>query len=515
MNIRILTKRLRQLSQICFLLLFLFLFRQTDYTGSDTIPYAVNIFFRWDPLVAATVWLAAKEIVTLLLPSLFVVLLTLVFARAFCGWICPLGTLIDGAGYVIKPVVKKRLHLRYVKYLILFTVLVSALLGVQWIGFVDPFSLLVRGFSFSVDPVVNTIVTNFFDTIYISGPSWLSGLTEPAYDILKAYVLPYKQSFFYLSMLSFVLLGAIFAMELISKRFWCRNLCPLGAMLALISKLSFFKRLPLSACRKCEMCMDQCPMDAFSPESRIHTEECTLCMDCLEYCDKKISRFAFSAKPAGQQVDLSKRHLVASGAAGVVLWSLTRVDAAAKIPSASVIRPPGALDETEFLSVCVRCGECMKVCIQNALQPVFMEKGVEGMFTPKLVPRLGYCEFNCTLCGQVCPTGAIEKLSVKEKHGFVIGKAYVDKNRCLPHAFDKPCIVCEEHCPTHTKAIQFHTAFAEDEAGNKVELKQPFVIESLCIGCGICENICPVDGNAAIRVVAKSKESSTSGGYGS
>lgn len=505
MNIRTLTRRLRQLSQILFLLLFLFLFRNTDYTGSDTIPYAVNIFFRWDPLVAAAVWLATKEIVTLLLPSLFVVALTLVFARAFCGWICPLGTLIDGAGFFIKPVVKKRLHLRYIKYLILFTVLVSALLGVQWLAFVDPFSLLVRGLSFSVDPAFNAIVTGFFDTIYMSGPSWLSGLTEPIYDIFKAYVLPYKQSFFYLAMLSFIILGAVFLMELISKRFWCRNLCPLGAMLALISKFSLFKRLPLSACRKCEMCIEKCRMDAFSPENRIHTEECNLCMDCLEYCDKKISRFAFSAKPSKQQIDLSKRQLVASGAAGVVLWSLTRVDAAAKSPSSSVIRPPGALNETEFLASCVRCGECMKVCIRNALQPVFMETGIEGMFTPKLVPRLGYCEFNCTLCGQVCPTGALENLSLEKKHAFVIGKAYVDKNRCLPYASGKPCIVCEEHCPTHDKAIKFKTVTSEDQTGNRVELKQPYIIDSLCIGCGICENMCPVTGNSAIRVTAEDK----------
>ena len=157
----------------------------------------------------------------------------------------------------------------------------------------------------------------------------------------------------------------------------------------------------------------------------------------------------------------------------------------------------------------------MKVCIQNALHPCFMESGYEGMFSPRLIPRLGYCEFNCTLCGQVCPTGAIRKLSHTEKKAFVIGKAVFDKARCLPFADHSPCIVCEEHCPTHDKAIKFDEITVINRKGESVKLMQPYIIPELCIGCGICENKCPLAGDSAIRVLTSSAPSGEDDfGYG-
>ena len=144
MNKKTAARRARQICQIVFLVLFLFLFRQTDYTGQDTIPFAVNIFFRWDPLVAVTVILATRALVYLLLPALAVIGLTLIFGRVFCGWICPLGTLLDGAGHVFRPVRRQTRPKRFIKYIILSVVLVSAVFGLQLAGWVDPFALLVR-----------------------------------------------------------------------------------------------------------------------------------------------------------------------------------------------------------------------------------------------------------------------------------------------------------------------------------------------------------------------------------
>jgi formate hydrogenlyase subunit 6/NADH:ubiquinone oxidoreductase subunit I len=117
-----------------------------------------------------------------------------------------------------------------------------------------------------------------------------------------------------------------------------------------------------------------------------------------------------------------------------------------------------------------------------------------------LIPRLGYCEFNCTLCGQVCPTGAIERLDLPRKQKTVIGLAYFDQNRCLPYARGVPCIVCEEHCPTPDKAIKFREVEMIDPNGTPVRMKQPYLIDRLCIGCGICENKCPLEGKAAVLV---------------
>lgn len=175
--------------------------------------------------------------------------------------------------------------------------------------------------------------------------------------------------------------------------------------------------------------------------------------------------------------------------------------------NALLIRPPGARDESSFLSRCVKCGECMKVCITNGLQPTFLQAGLEGMWSPVLVPRIGYCEYNCTLCGQVCPTGAIEKLDVEVKRKRKIGLAFIDQNRCLPYAFATECIVCEEHCPTSPKAILFRQEKVQTHTG-EVELKLPVVDPKVCTGCGICEYKCPVGEEAAIRVSSIGEERS-------
>ncbi|MEJ2421289.1 MAG: 4Fe-4S dicluster domain-containing protein [Acidobacteriota bacterium] len=144
----------------------------------------------------------------------------------------------------------------------------------------------------------------------------------------------------------------------------------------------------------------------------------------------------------------------------------------------------------------------MKVCITNGLQPTLLEAGLEGIWSPVLVPRLGYCEYRCTLCGQVCPTGAIQRLSQEGKAKVRIGLAMIDQSRCLPWAHSVPCIVCEEVCPTPKKAVWFEVGRVKARDGRTVSLKRPRVDLDLCIGCGICETKCPVLGTPAIAVTS-------------
>ncbi len=172
-------------------------------------------------------------------------------------------------------------------------------------------------------------------------------------------------------------------------------------------------------------------------------------------------------------------------------------------PPPHLLRPPGVRRETNFFNLCIRCGECMKVCINNALQPAGMDAGVKGLFSPVLIPRLNYCEYGCTLCGQVCPTGAIPNLVATVKNKTVIGKAAIDRKRCLPWAKDEECLVCQEQCPLPQKAITITTCLITQTDGKIKLLKRPHVSRDLCIGCGICENKCPLDGPAAIRVYRK------------
>jgi len=187
-------------------------------------------------------------------------------------------------------------------------------------------------------------------------------------------------------------------------------------------------------------------------------------------------------------------------AAGAVAVPFLRLGSLARRPEEFLLRPPGVEDEGEFLARCIRCGECMKVCLTNGLQPVLWEAGLEGLYTPKLVPRLGYCDPNCTLCGQVCPTGAIPRLDLEVKQNLALGTATINRSRCIPYSEGTGCLVCEEHCPVAPKAITFNVAEVPDQQGKKTLVKLPVVQPDRCIGCGHCEHVCPVGGEAAIRV---------------
>ncbi len=202
--------------------------------------------------------------------------------------------------------------------------------------------------------------------------------------------------------------------------------------------------------------------------------------------------------------DIGRRALLGSILAGFSLPLLGRLDGRMdKVADSRLIRPPGSLSENDFLKLCQRCGLCMKVCPTNAINPTLGEAGMAGFWTPRLIMTQGYCEYTCSLCGSVCPTGAIVNITTKEKieRPIKIGSAYVDRGRCLPWSGNAPCIVCEEVCPTSPKAIYLKKETISGPGGKKLAVQLPFVDLKQCVGCGICENKCPVQGLPAIRTM--------------
>ena len=496
---------LRRLSQFLFLGLFLFLFIHTDYSGADDMAYAVNILFRLDPFLAATVMLASKVVIALMVPAIAVLLLALVVGRAFCGWFCPMGALLDGCRHGVKSdrAGKNTIFPRLGLWLFIVTLLL-AFCGFHVAGYVDPFSILVRGLAQAFYPAAHGMTESVFTFTYLHAPDAVNNITEPMYSWLKETIIPAERKYFQLAFLSFAILGGVMLLEMAQKRFFCRNICPLGAMFGLLSRYGLMRgRGGDKECGKCRVCSSLCRMGAINENRDIDMSRCNLCLECQVRCPRQVIRFGFSQpKQTSTFQGLSRRQFIGAIASAMVLPSVKEVRGLTKWSDPLLIRPPGALPEDEFVGRCVRCAECVQVCIGNGLQPAFLEGGLDAIFTPKLTARTGYCEFNCTLCGQVCPTGAIRQLTRQEKHLMKIGNAWFDRDLCLPHAKGIPCMVCEEHCPTPVKAIQFREATVINSDGAQVTVKQPYIIDDLCIGCGICEYKCPLPGRPGIFVTS-------------
>ena len=500
------TKKIRIATQGLFLLTFLWLFLQTESKGANELGYPVKIFLDADPLIFITTILSSREWYQTFYLAILVIVATVFLGRVFCGWICPLGTLNNAVGSIKKRRLKTSTVNWYrFKYYVLIFLLVSSLFSLQLTGIVDPISLLIRSFSLAVYPLVSYATSATFDAFYNANIPFLVNVSEFIYSILKKIFLPFQQPFYLQSAFVGFLFLLILGMNLVERRFWCKYLCPLGGLLGILSRYAFLRRSVSEDCDGCGACAHACQGSATPDrEERWKSTECVYCMDCDDLCPRNAVHFGFLRKQPVAGMDLGKRRVIGSILTGLIAVPLMRITplARAGVSDPKLIRPPGSLEEKEFLRRCVKCGECMKVCITNGLQPTLLEAGLEGIWSPVLVPRIGYCEYRCTLCGQVCPTGAIKKLELPEKNKVKIGLAMIDKGRCLPHAHATPCIVCEEVCPTPTKAIWFEQVRVKNRERKERILKLPRVDLELCIGCGLCETKCPVLGQPAIYVTS-------------
>jgi len=510
---------LRRSLQTACLVLFLYLLVITRDQGGGEPVGSLKLFFNIDPLVLIAGWLATHTLAGLSLLALITLAVTFLLGRVFCGWICPFGTLHNLVatlrGKVRRITLRTERFSRWqrAKYWLLIGLLVMALWGANWIGVLDPQSLLYRSTATALLPAAQYAVEDGATAVFRSdphlGPLHLKSITEPVYRFCRDHVFARLRLVFAGS--SFILLVFLVAvaLNLYRARFWCRYVCPLGALLGLCAKRPLLRLTNRDQeCQECGLCSLSCPAAA-QPEQpeRWLPEECFGCWNCVKACPAEGIDFRFAwpwRRPAAGSVDLTKRATLAAVAGGLGGLFLMRVPPAAqgRTFNPDLVRPPGARPEREFLQRCVQCGMCMKACPTNAIVPTWHEAGLEGVWTPRLDFRLGYCEYECDLCGRVCPTEAIQPLPLDEKKEIKVGLAAIDTTRCLPYAFARECIVCEEHCPIPDKAIYFVTAEVTRRDGTTVVVKQPRVDPDLCTGCGICQQKCPFVDQAAIRVTS-------------
>jgi len=478
---------LRRIYAVFFFGLFVVLLLLTDF--EDLKGFQTSLLLELDPLTALAAFLTSGTFYAGLLWSLAVIVPTLFLGRFFCSWICPLGILNQFSSWLLN---KRRPRDDYdvnryrpifrLKYYLLAALLVLAIFGSLQVGLLDPIALMARSFTAAVLPAANLAGAE----IYLSQPVFHGG-----------------------ALIAGILIAIVLANRFMT-RFFCRVLCPLGALLGLLSRRAPLRiQRDVDRCIDCDKCLRSC-QGGCDPHAELRVSECHVCMNCIEDCPTQALHFGFAKErsSAHQPVDVNRRRLGEAVLGAAVLYPMVRSSVSARTnPAAEVIRPPGSLAEEAFLGRCIKCAACMKVCPTNVLQPALLEAGVEGLWTPILVNRIGYCEQNCTLCGQVCPTGAIRSISMAEKVGAPpfevptkLGTAFYDYGRCLPWAMQTECIVCEEMCPTSPKAIWYEVVDVRGRDGATKPLKRPYVDPRLCIGCGICENKCPVEDLRAIRV---------------
>ncbi len=425
-------------------LTFVFVTTFTHLDAAPALKFWVSKFLDIDPLVALATVLSTHTLYQGLAWSLVLLLPTLLLGRFFCNWICPYGIIHHFTGWIfnrrnakLKIESNRYRRLYAVKYYLLIGFIFAAVFGTLQIGLLDPICLLHRSLTTALLPTLNMPLAGIFGDPKLHAFGWVIG--------------------------SIVLF--LVGMNLVIPRFFCRVLCPLGALLGVFSRFSLWRieRDP-SKCTNCDLCLQSCE-GACDPHTQLRKSECFVCFNCIEDCPHDALSFAFLPRRHHEVAwpDVPARRAALAGVAGLLFFPFTKLSGkTTRDFSARVVRPPGSVEEQQFLARCIKCEQCVRVCPTNVLQPAMLEAGVEGLWTPMMNFRMGHCQLNCTACGQVCPTGAIQRITVDEKLGLgpfaaqgpvKLGTAHYDLGRCLPWSKNVSCVVCEEVCPTSPKAI--------------------------------------------------------------
>jgi len=522
----------RRISQIFFFAVFIWFCVVTTLGNQwwQLRGWPVNWIIELDPLVGLATLLSTRTLYAGLLWGLATVILTIILGRFFCGWVCPFGSIHQFVGFAAnrrksaaaKVKLNRNRPAQSIKYWILiflltisavelavdfiripadnrwlFAVLMSAVLVVVAAGIRRSNRLILKKAAvwLLVSVALWLLLSSVLKGRQTSAAALQIGLLDPiplVYRSVNLIILPLiDQTALKLSAVPRLhagtwLITAIFAaavlLNLAIPRFYCRFICPAGALFGVLSRFSLWRIGKVSAeCTECHLCEKHCE-GACSPTTRIRSSECVLCVNCINDCRHGLMTYQTAPSATGEipGPDVSRRQFLTAAVSGAAVIPMLRLNG---VPGANwdpaVVRPPGALAEKEFLSRCIKCGQCMRICPTNVIHPAGLEAGLEGLWTPALNFRIGTsgCQFTCIACGNLCPTAAIRPISLDERLGrnrfadrgpVKIGTAFIDRGRCLPWSMQRPCIVCQENCPVSPKAITTREAYESIDTGAKL-----------------------------------------------
>jgi len=443
-----------------------------------------------------------------------VLLVTVLFGRVYCSTVCPLGTLQDlfirATSRTRNPKKNKFKKPQTILRLSILGLLVAFILfrNIVLVNLLDPFSLSGKIFSNLVRPVYyggNNLLRNLLKLMdnYSLYPVTVKSVALPAVIFSGAFLL---------------IIGILSARR---GRWYCNAICPVGTALGMVSKFSVFRLgIDKSACTSCGFCVRACKSNCIDIKTKqIDFSRCVACYNCIGACTEQgigyqnqfqhqtslinIRLFKSTAPDRSRPVSANQSGSIPrrkffeatiAGSAGIAgLLISTEAFAKKKKPKGTSdhpVTPPGSVSLWHFTEKCTACHLCVSACPTHVLQPTLFEYGLTGMLQPKMNYWVSYCNHECVKCSQVCPSGAILPITVKEKDTLQVGYAWFSRHNCIVNTKHTACGACSEHCPT--KAVQM-VPFIDN-------LTIPVVDEKICIGCGACEYACPTKPVKAIFV---------------
>ena len=503
---------IRRLVQTSCLLLFAYLFFYVawpyaehfdEHVLADKEHIPADFFLIIDPLVGLSTAVAGAYWGEVALWTLGILAVCILIPRMFCGWLCPLGTLIDVFDWAIGRHIKRwklKQHTGWyvhIKWYLLATIMLSSLGGVLISGYFAAIPVLTRGMEYSAGRLQRGLQRGWYEV--------------PAFDAAV--------------IISLILFAGVFLLGIFEKRFWCRYVCPSGATFSFFNLFRRSERKVTSDCINCNKCIQICPFDAIKDDFTTRSTDCTMCQSCGGVCPTQAIQFTSKgavlpekeANPATAQIldrPLARRGFIAAGVAGLSIFGLKQAKAldigfgaGNKDVLPAPIRPPGSVTEAQFLDLCIKCGECFKACPGPVLIPAGTEYGLDAMWTPIASYTSAGCHQDCNFCTDVCPTGAIQPLKIEEKRETHMGLAKVNESTCVAFREEEKeiCDLCFQECEAagyhaiEMKAFKHQVKeedmpppgmFSDDELEAMLTYHAPVIKEDACVGCGLCEYRC-------------------------